>query len=147
MKNVKQKSQSINILKTKHFKEKLLKLMNPGIKKEYELYIQDLIKDLNNQNNIKSLEKNIVEKEEQEKPLIHIDINLIQYIINKSRRTDDDLFILKCFLKNMDFLSFLTMVFLVVIVSFYSFQIFLLEHYFFHSIFLNKIYLLLYIGI
>ena len=107
MKNVKQKSQSINILKTKHFKEKLLKLMNPGIKKEYELYIQDLIKDLNDQKNIKSLEKNIVEKEEQEKPLIHIDINLIQYIINKSRRTDDDLFILKCFLKNMDFLSFL----------------------------------------
>ena len=77
MKNVKQKSQSINILKTKHFKEKLLKLMNPGIKKEYELYIQDLIKDLNDQKNIKSLEKNIVEKEEQEKPLIHIDINLI----------------------------------------------------------------------
>ena len=107
MKNVKQKSLSINILKTRHFKEKLLKLMNPGIKKEYELYIQDLIKDLNNQKNIKSSEKNNVGKKEKKKSLIQIDINLIQYILNKSRRTDDDLLILKCFLTNMDFLSFL----------------------------------------
>ena len=81
--------------------------MNPGIKKEYELYIQDLIKDLNNQSKIQSSGKNNFEKENQEKPLIHIDINLIQYILNKSKRTDDDLLILKCFLTNMDFLSFL----------------------------------------
>ena len=107
MKTVKQKSQSICILKTKHFKEKLFKLMNPGIKKEYELYIQDLIKDLNNQKKIKSSEKNNNENEEKEKSIIHIDINLIQYILNKSRRTDDDLLILKYFLTSLDFLSFI----------------------------------------
>jgi len=110
MKTINQKSQSINILNTKILKEKLLKLMNPGIKKEYELYIQDLIKDLNDQTKIQSSKKNNNEKEEnevKEKSLIHIDINIIQYILNKSKRTNDDLLILKCFLSNMDFLSVL----------------------------------------
>ena len=107
MKTIKQKSQSINILDTQKFKEALLKIISPGIKEEYELYIEDLVKDINKQYKIQSSNKNKNNNGEEEKPLIHINLNLVQYILNKRKRTDNDLLIIKCFLSEMNFISLL----------------------------------------
>ena len=102
----KQKSQSINILDTQKFKEALLKVISPGIKEEYELYIEDLVKDINRQYKMQSSDKD-KNKKEGEKSLIHINLNLVQYILNKRKRTDNDLLIIKCFLSEMNFISLL----------------------------------------
>ena len=116
-------SQSINILDNKKFKENLLSFFSPGpgIKEEYELYIADLVKILKKQQHIKSLDKknnknsnnnnpNNNEKEEKEEKkllLTKINLNIIQYILNKRKRSPDELLIIKCFLSEMDFLSLL----------------------------------------
>jgi len=107
MKTIRQKSQSINILDTKNFKEALLKIISPGIKEEYELYIEDLVKDITKQYKIQSSEKDKNKKEEGDKPLIHVNLNIVQYILNKRKRTDNDLLIIKCFLLEMNFMSLL----------------------------------------
>ena len=107
MKAIKPKSQSINILDTQKFKEALLNVISPGIKEEYELYIEDLVKDIQRLEKIKSSDKDKNKKEEGDKPLIHINLNIVQYILNKRKRTDNDLLIIKCFLSEMNFISLL----------------------------------------
>ena len=107
MKTIKQKSQSINILDTQKFKEALLKIISPGVKEEYELYIEDLAKDINRLYKIQSSDKDKNKKEEGDKPLIHINLNIVQYILNKRKRTDNDLLIISCFLSEMNFISLL----------------------------------------
>ena len=107
MKAIKPKSQSINILDTQKFKEALLNVISPGIKEEYELYIEDLVKDIQRLEKIQSSDKDKNKKEEGDKPLIHINLNIVQYILNKRKRTDNDLLIIKCFLSEMNFISLL----------------------------------------
>ena len=107
MKAIKPKSQSINILDTQKFKEALLNVISPGIKEEYELYIEDLVKDIQRLEKIKSSDKDKNKKEEGDKPLIHINLNIVQYILNKRKRTDNDLLIIKYFLSEMNFISLL----------------------------------------
>ena len=109
MKKQQIKSQSINILNIKRFKETLLSYVKPEIKEEYESYIQNLVKDLKKQEKIKSKEKkSINKKKNKEKKIItDIDLNIIQYILSKKRRSQDELLVIKCFLSQMDFLSLL----------------------------------------
>ena len=104
-------SQSINILDNTRFKENLLNYVNPNIKEEYELYIEDLVKILKKQEHIKSLEKNKNSnnnKKEEKKKITKINLSIIQYILNKRKRSADELLIIKCFLGGMDFLSLLS---------------------------------------
>ena len=108
MNEKKSKSQSIHILDKDKFKEAFLNYLNPAIKEEYENYIQDLVKTLKKQEHIKSLEKNKNNnKKEEKKPLTNINLKVIQYILNKRKRSPDELLIIKCFLGDMDFISLL----------------------------------------
>ena len=104
MKKTKLKSQSINILNKEKFKETLTKLENANmdIIEEYEAYIKDLVIDLNRQEKMKTLEKNKKKKEK-----ISISFHIVQYILKKRKRSNDELLILKYFLSEMDFISLL----------------------------------------
>ena len=104
MNKKKLKSQSISILNTKKFKEALLKFVKPVIIEEYEIYIEELVKNIKKEQKMKSLEKDKNKKMEK-KLLTNINLNIIQYILNKRKRSPDELLIIKSFLSEMDFLS------------------------------------------
>ena len=98
-----QKSKSINIMNSSKFKEALLKIISPGIKEEYEIYIQDLVKSIQKRQIFNTSKKNKNKKEEEQQ--FNIDLDLVQYILSKRKRTPEDLFIIKCFLSQMNFIS------------------------------------------
>ena len=98
-----QEGQSENILKSSKFKEAFLKLVNTGVNEEYELYIQDLVRSIQKQQMINASEKKKHKKDQEQSILI--DIGLVQYILNKRKRTPEDLIIIKCFLSQMKFIS------------------------------------------
>ena len=104
MKNYRAKSQSINVLNSSKFKENFLNLVNPGIKEEYEIEIKVLVKNLKKQQKLKKIENN-ENKDNENNFLTNIDLNIIQYVINKKKRSSDELLIIKTFLSKMEFLS------------------------------------------
>ena len=102
MKRQRGKSQTINLFNSCNIKETLIETNNPGLKDEYEILIKDLAKSIKKQLKMKPLEK---DNNKENNILTNINLSIIQYILNKKKRSSDELLIIKTFLSRMEFLS------------------------------------------